>query len=67
LHQLLSFFTEFFIAIQLHLQAKKEAELRELAMKARLERGGGLASRIDGGEGVRRVLHWAGAEQNRCL
>ncbi len=28
-------------------QAKKEAELRELAMKARLERGGGLANRMD--------------------
>ncbi|KAJ9506579.1 hypothetical protein QJQ45_018629 [Haematococcus lacustris] len=28
-------------------KAKKEAELRELAMKARLERGGGIASRVD--------------------
>ncbi|KAL6760980.1 SKIP/SNW domain-containing protein [Haematococcus lacustris] len=28
-------------------KAKKEAELRELATKARLERGGGIASRVD--------------------
>jgi hypothetical protein len=32
----------------MHMQAKKEAELRELAMRARMERAGGLASRIDG-------------------
>lgn len=31
------------------LQAKKEAELRELAMRARNERAGGLAARMDGG------------------
>eukprot|EP00967_Tisochrysis_lutea_P038299 scaffold45922_cov22-Tisochrysis_lutea.AAC.4 len=30
-------------------QAKKEAELRELAMRARSERAGGLASRMDTG------------------
>jgi len=30
-------------------KAKKEAELRELALKARMERGGGLASRMDTG------------------